>query len=95
MGLVRLMQAGSAQFLASALRQVHSSSMPDQAASRFADAVAGSSAWPASDSHVAAAKQLDTCLKDLQARSSNGAPPCPCMHQPDSFPAGLAHNSRF
>ncbi len=70
MGLVRLMQAGSAQYLASALRQVlGSSSLPDQAPARFTEAVAGSSAWPASEAHVAAAKQLDSCLEDLQARS--------------------------
>ena len=95
MGLVRLMQAGSAQFLASALRQVPSSSTPDQAPSRFAEAVAGSSAWPASDAHVAAAKKLDTCLGDLQTRSTHGAIPCPCMHQPEYYLTGLAHNSNF
>ena len=76
MGLVRLMQAGRAQYLASALRQVPSSSSPpDQAPARFTDAMAGSSAWPASEAHVAAAKQLDSCLEDLQTRSSHGAFP--------------------
>ncbi len=76
MGLVRLMQTGSAHYLASALRQVPgSSSPPDQAPARFTEALAGSSAWPASEAHVAAAKQLDSCLEDLRARSSHGAIP--------------------
>lgn len=76
MGLVRLMQAGSTQFLASALRQARGSgsSASDQAPGSFADALAASSsAWPASEAHMAAAKQLDSCLEDLRARSSHGA----------------------
>lgn len=65
------------QFLASALRQAPDqapSGASDQAATRFADAAAaGSSAWPASDAHVCAARRLDACVEDLRARSSHGA----------------------
>lgn len=91
MGLVRLVRAGSMQFLASGLRPApksssSSSAAPDQAPRRFADAAAQSgSAWPASEAHVDAAKRLDACLEDLRARSSHGAIPacvcgCPCSH---------------
>ena len=65
------------QFMASALRQAPDqapSDASDQAATRFADAAAaGSSAWPASDAHVYAARRLDACVEDLRARSSHGA----------------------
>ena len=73
MGLVRLMQAGSAQSLASALRQVPGGCAPDQAPPQFAEAVAGGSTCPGADAHVAAAKQLDSCLEDFRTRSSRGA----------------------
>ena len=71
MGLVRLVRAGSMQFLASALRQVPSSGH-SQAPTCFAEAAADNCAWLASDAHIAAAKRLDACLGDLQARSVHG-----------------------
>ena len=71
MGLVRLVRAGTMQYLASALRQVPISSS-DRLSSRFADSAVSNSAWPASRAHVTAAKQLDACLEDLHVRSSHG-----------------------
>ena len=70
MGLVRLVRAGSMQFLAAALQQVPGSGH-SQAPTCFAEAAADNGAWPASDAHIAAAKRLDACLRDLQARSSH------------------------
>lgn len=71
MGLVRMVRAGSMQFLASALRQVPNSGH-SQAPTCFAEAAVDGCAWPASAAHVAAAKRLDACLRDLQARSVHG-----------------------
>ena len=71
MGLVRLVRAGSMQFLAAALQQVPGSGH-SQAPTCFAEAAADNGAWPASDAHIGAAKRLDACLQDLQARSSHG-----------------------
>ena len=56
MGLVRLVRAGSMQFLASALQPSAQQRALVRRLTRFVDAAVDSGAWPASDAHVAAAK---------------------------------------